>query len=210
MKTIADIKAEFEKIDLRAKEEHEALSMEAFEVYEKMDEVNKILTDLECCVNGEYSTDRYGELIYSVEVPAHLADLPYINDYLTRDYGFLMDDLRLAQHCGPFIGINWNSTSREFFVYDSDTHKEIVSKADLIEEGHPTIKEETYVAAKLEAYQKDKGEFGDIIEVGYYGDYLRHFDTWEYLKETCDSLEDNEAINKIIEEYETYRDNQGE
>ena len=209
MKTIADIKAEFEKIDLRTKEAHEALMLEAFEVYEKMDEVNKILTDLECCVNGEYSIGDYGYLIYTVEVPAHLANLPYINDYLTRDYGFLMDDLRIGQTCGPFIGINWSGIG-SYFVYDHDTNKEIVSKSDLIEEGYPTISLKTYVAAKLEAYQKDKGEFGDVVEVDYYGGYLKHFDTWEYLKEHCDSLEDIAAINKIIEEYETYRDNQGE
>lgn len=199
MKTISDIKDALEVIDNETRKYSQDACNRAMELFKDIPEINKLISDLENMSNGEYSIDDHGELIYSVEVPKEIADLPFINDYLTHDFGHLTgkrhNDLRLAQTCGLFVSINWNC-SREYFVFDHDCNKEIVKKSDLLEEGHPTITDDSYVAAKIELYQESKGEFGDVIEIDYHGGYLKHFDTNRGLSK--------EELKTLINTYEEY------
>ena len=111
MQTVSDLKSKLEDIQNETKHFSQEAAGRAFELLKDLPEANRPLEDLENFKGGEYSFDDFGELIYSVEVPSDVADLPFINDYLTRDFGFLTgkrhNDLRLAQRCGPCITVSW-------------------------------------------------------------------------------------------------------
>lgn len=203
-KNIAPLKAQIESIKRNYDSDLEQVKSELFEIYKHDDEVNKPLRDLECMQGGEYDFDDYGELIYSVEVPSEIADLPFINDYLTRDYASIShhyghNDLRVSQTCGGYIAVNWNHERDCYFVYDQETSKPIIEK-------HEEWMDERYVAAVIELYQHGTGCFGDVVKVcSRYGSYEGHFDTWEYLKEHEDHQYDEKSLKAIIDSY-----NQGE
>lgn len=204
MKTITDIKQALTSIDTESKLYSKEATGRAIKLFEGITEIDKILSDLENMENGEYSFDALGELVYSIEVPKDIADLPFINDYLTKDYGNLTgfghNDLRLSQCCGDYISIDNSGDSRSYFVYDSESNKEIVNKSDIREDGHPTISEDQYIAAKIEMHQLDSGCFNDVIEVDYHGSYVKHFSTFDALGIKTETTK--EFLQNIINEYE--------
>jgi cyclophilin family peptidyl-prolyl cis-trans isomerase len=112
--------------------------------------------------------DEYQMLIYCVEIPSHIADLPYINDYLTRDFAFIPkyegneSQIFIAQACGQPIIINYYCDKNSYFIYDCEEHKEIMRKEPSIE-GNSDISIDAYISAKIEAYQQKTGCFGDVI-----------------------------------------------
>jgi hypothetical protein len=86
---------------------------QAFELYETCPEIQAVERQLENVTGGEYSFNDFGDLCYLVEVPKELRDLPFINDYLTRDFASIWptalscgNDLYIYQTCGPCITIN--------------------------------------------------------------------------------------------------------
>lgn len=219
MKTLSDVKSiaahlnlKIEAIALHARIERQEIDEELFKLYDEASEIQKVLKDLENCQNGEYDFDSFGELIYLVEVPKGIRDLPSINDYLTQDYANIYpharscgNDLYIFQTLGDYIGINWNADTRgrQYFVYEG--RKEIIAKSDILEEGHPTISEEDYVRARIELYQREKGEFNDVVEVDRNGGYSKHFDM--KLSTTDDINLDaptDEELKKLINDYENY------
>jgi hypothetical protein len=172
MSNLKNIK-KLEKLYNETKNYSEENAKKAFKILEKMPEVLKVLEDLESMQNGKYSFDECGELVYTVEVPNEIADLPFINDFLTRDFGFLTgkkhNDLRLGQFCGPCITIDWNHGRNSYFIYDHETRKPVIEKR----EEYMTLE---YVSAVIELYQNKQGVFNDIVEIdSYYGFYNKHF-----------------------------------
>lgn len=205
MKTISDIKDELIKLDDSTKYFSSSVTLEAFELFKDIPEIDKLTRDLENMRNGEYSINEYGELEYSIEVPSEIADLPFINDYLTRDYGHLTgkkdNDLRLAQSMGGFISVNHEHDKGEYFVYDHDSNKPII-------ETRKDWMDNRYVAAVIEFYQHETGCFNDVIEIcSRYGSYEKHFNTFKELNIDVDHFTeiDSKDLLKIIESY-----NQGE
>jgi hypothetical protein len=197
MKTISDIKLELEAIDGESKTFSQEASDRACKLFEDIPEINKLLVDLEMMRNGEYSIDESGELIYSIEVPKEIADLPFINDYLTKDYAFLTgkkhNDLRIAQCCGEFISVDWNHERDCYFVFDHESRKAIIEK-------RLEWMDERYTAAMIELYQHNKGIFGDVIEINSrYGWYEKHFDTFEALGIKSELTKDD--LERIIKSY---------
>lgn len=41
--------------------------------------------------------------------------------------------------------------------------------------------EDNYIAAVLELYQRKNGVYNDIVEIDYYGGYVKHFNTYQNL-----------------------------
>jgi hypothetical protein len=207
MRTITDIKQALIDINNESKEFKKDAAERAFELFKGIVEIDEVFNDLENFQNGDYSFDDSGMLVYSVEVPKEIADLPFINDYLTQDYqhliGYGHNDLRLAQTCGDFISINTSGDSRSYFVYDSESGKELVKSSDIKKEGHPTISENQYIAAKIELHQLESGCFNDVVLVDYHGSYVKHFNTHEYLRGEVTK----DMLNDIIDTYETEEEN---
>jgi hypothetical protein len=180
----------------------EKLEKKAFKIFETIDDVNKIVSDLEQVKNGEYTIEDDGMLAYRVEVPKELRDLPFINDYLTREYGYLTgkshSDLWLTQCCGGFIAVNLNPERGCYFVYDSERSKPIIEKRE-------DWMESRYVAAVIELYQESKGEFGDVIVVNSrYGYYEEHFSTFKHLE--CETQLSKKELQAIVDSYESKRE----
>jgi hypothetical protein len=205
--TVGDIKAQVQDLDRQSKSFSESIAKDIFEQYDKVDEIATILRSLENCEKGHYSMDEYQMLIYCVEIPSHIADLPYINDYLTRDFAFIPkyegneSQIFIAQACGQPIIINYYCDKNSYFIYDCEEHKEIMRKEPSIE-GNSDISIDAYISAKIEAYQQKTGCFGDVIEVDYYGGYNRHHKRHESVTE--------ENYQSIIDQFEQSNNNEEE
>jgi len=108
----------------KAEEAEEEMEAKIIPLYKKCPEINKLMSNLENVENGEYSIDCDGELIYSIEIPEDIADLPMIEEYLTEDFGHINrghNEKRLCQTMGGFISINRYSDSRTYHVFDHDS-----------------------------------------------------------------------------------------
>jgi hypothetical protein len=192
--TIADISAQAYHINKSLEEVKASISLELHELYSKSDDINGVLKKLENMEGGEYHINEYGDLTYLVEVPQDIANLPEINDYLTKDYAFIHPrarrserDLFIGQSCGEFISVNYYA-ERSFFVYDNDNRRAVIEK-------HEDWMSDQYVRAIIERYQRAQGVFGDVVKVGYHGEYLSHFET---LGENLTDIQ----LGDLIEGYE--------
>jgi hypothetical protein len=185
------------KLQDEQKHFNQELAKKAFKIFDTMPEVEKIIRDVDNCERGEYFIDEDNMLAYRVEVPKELRDLPFINDYLTKDFGWMTGkdhkDLWFTQCCGDFIAINRSHGAREAFVFESSSGKTII-------QNNESWMEDEYIAAVIEKHQQEKGEFGDVIEIHpHYGTYLRHFHTLRHLGQTEQAKEE---IQRIIDKYE--------
>lgn len=198
MKTITDIKQDLENLNNETKHFSKENAKKAFELFDSIPEIASLLTDLENMRNGEYSIEESGLLFYSIEVPKHIADLPFINDYLTQDYfnltGHRHNGLRLSQCCGEYISVAWNHGRNSYFVYDSELGHGIIDNQE-------EWMDEKYVAAKIELHQKQRGVYNHSIRTcPRYGSYEEHFDTFKALG-TQTELSELELLT-IINDYE--------
>lgn len=199
MKTIADIKdlviEANERIESKIAEERAEMREKVFKLYDQVPDISKVITRLENMEGGQYHINDYGDLIYSVEVPKNIRELPLINDYLTQDFASIYpsartcgNDLFIYQNCGEFISVNFYAYRNSYFVYDHETRKLIIEKET---KGMPL----EYIRAKIEKHMRKQGVFGDVIEMGYHGEYLRHFET--KLGNATD-----EEVNAIVDAWE--------
>jgi hypothetical protein len=173
--SVNDIRLKVLELEKEVTEVKDSLLKEIFEEYDKVDEIKKILIDLDNCVNGKYEFDSNGELIYGVKIPNNIVDLPFINDYLTQDCAFIPQDMGhhseiyVAQNCGKCISVNYSHDKDCYFVFDSGYHKAILIK-------NLSWYDHIYVSAKIEEYQNSIGVFDDIVIIdSYYGSYCKHF-----------------------------------
>lgn len=213
MKNIDAIKEQVTAMDIEYTEKREKDILDSqeklFKIYDEVEEIQKLLRDLENVVNGEYVINAHW-LEYQIEITIDILSLPQIEEYLTKDFGHLGEHTYLdfghlgentyvCQSIGSYIGVNRSGGSHSYFVYDSDNRKEIVKRSDILEEGHPTISEEQYISAKIALYQIEQGEFNYVIEVDYYGNCIKQFDF-----EGIEDFENTAPLLKIIDEYENY------
>lgn len=185
------------RIEQASKRYDESLARKAFKLFDANKKVSgivsKLARDLENCEGGEYSFDDDGDFIYSVEVPDEILEYPFINDYILHviEYGHLMgkkhNDLRIAQHLGAPITVNWDHEKGDYFVYDRESRKVIIDKRQ-------EWMSESYVAAKIELYQLQRGCWSDVVEIcSRYGSYEKHFNTHKVLNGKV-SKEELEAV----------------
>ena len=193
MKTIADIKENVELLALTHRHARMETKSKIFEYYKDVAEINKLISDLENVQNGQYEIDNFGELIYSIDVPKHIKELPEIGDYLNQDFGHYYDG-KISIGMGGFISINYSRDDRSYFVFDHDSRKPIINER--VKREHPTISEDDYLRAKIELYQRKLGEFKDVVIVDYYGGYDKHF---EFMSDS--ELTDKE-LQEIVDQYE--------
>ena len=197
MKTKLNALQKLGKLQDEQKLFNQELAKKAFKIFDTMPEVGKIIRDVDNCERGEYFIDEDCMLAYRVEVPEGLRDLPFINDYLTKDFGWVTGkdhkDLWFTQCCGDFIAVNWNHGAGvdQYFVYDGSTGKPIIAERE-------DWMDETYVSAIIERHQQTAGVFNDVIEVNArYGYYEDHFS----LKGISVGI-DNQDLDNIISKYE--------
>jgi hypothetical protein len=143
--TVNDIKGKVEALDKQCKNHNEAIQADIFEQYGEVEEITNILKDLENCEKGHYSFDEHQSLIYCIKVPNHIADLPYINDYLIQDYGFIPqhegghNELFIAQSCGQPITIDYSASrmTGSYFIYDHEEGKPVMKRKPDMEDCNP-------------------------------------------------------------------------
>lgn len=199
--TLSDIARKVERIKIQIKKLKETSMEELFETYDKVDEITKLLTDLESCQNGEYDFDEDDNgLIYAIKIPVDIVDLPFISDYLTKDYAFIPkykgyhNEIFIAQSCGQCIAVNFNHDSNCVFIFDRNCHEIILSN-------YLSWHDDIYISAKIEEYQQEKGEFNDVVIINsYYGSYVKHFEssvevTEENYKDIIKKYEDKHLNN---------------
>jgi hypothetical protein len=174
--------------------ELEMLKEQLFALYDKDKKVIEFLNDAENCNNLDYSIDQYGELVSFYSPKFNLAGYPYFNEYISQNHFGSWDSKNeiLIQCHGEYIAINWNCSSREYFIYDN--------KKPIIKDKLEWM-DEKYVAAFIAQYQNEEGIFGDIIEVDYYGCYVKHFNPMDYLAGLVENLDDKKGLQKIIDNY---------
>ena len=190
MKTI---QAEAYRINKALEEVKASNSLELHGLYDSSEDIKNLLTKLENMIGGEYSIDDYGHLVYLVEVPQDIANLPEINDYLTKDYAFIypharksQKDLWIGQSCGEFISVNFYHERSGHFVYDHETRTPIISNRE-------DWMTSQYIKAMIEKHQRKTGVFGDVISLDYHGGYNSHYSILEdYLSDVgLDALIDS-------------------
>jgi hypothetical protein len=172
-----------------------------FDEYDRVEEITVIKSNLENFKEGKYEFGDDGELNYGVKIPETIVDLPFINDYLTQDYGFISKtmgshkEIYVAQYAGACISINFSHDSKSWFIYDQETRKPVIEKK-------LPWHDNTYIGALLEEYQTDKGVFNDIVIIdSYCGSYCKHFQrpeevTLENYKEIIKQYEDKHLNNE--------------
>ena len=199
MKTINDIKDNVELLammDRNARVESEKkYKSKIFAYYDEVKEIRDLINKLENVQDGFFSIDNFGELIYCLEVPKHIRELPDIGDYLTQGIGTYKDGL-FCQFMGPHISISYNRDC--YFVFDHDRNVSIITNRP-VRHAH-LITENQYLRAKIELYQQLKGEFCDVIVTDYYGGYHEHFNMFDSDNKTI------EQLKEIIEQYEANED----
>ena len=175
---ISDLAPLFEKLETVNAENNraeEAVKKQLFKAYESLEEIKALISSGENLEHGEYNFNNHCEFCYQIELSDSIKSLPYIEDFLTRspEYGPFWVDLKnnlLEVNLISPITVNWNHNNRCYFVYDRDAGKCIINsfKEDCKED-------ETMARLMIEKYQRDSGEFGDVIEVcDRYGQYLGH------------------------------------
>lgn len=211
MKNLHDLLPEVQRIrDVFEQKRDDAINeaVEAlFPLYDEAPEIQKIRTDAENLEHGEYFFDGLGDLCYRVPIPKEVRTLPFIKEYLTQDFGVIDDD-HLSQGCGDHISINWYAGDRAYFAYDSSTGHAVpgLEERPKDKEGCPIVPKD-YVKAKIEMTMRGKGIFGDVVEVDYYGGYMRHYDlSWPQKGENLDAMTEEELTN-IINTYENFEEN---
>jgi hypothetical protein len=184
--TVNDIRNKVFDLKNQIENFEDSKQKEIFLEYDKIEEIKKVLSDLENFVGGYYSFDECGELIYRIKIPRSIIDLPFINDYLTQDYAFI-DNKFLATGCGECIAINY-SHGKSIFIFDRSAHVKILEK-------NLAWYDEIYISAKIEEYQKSIGVFGDVVVIdNYYGAYCKHHERHKEVNES--------NYKEIIERYE--------
>ena len=203
MKNLSDFMSKIEALDSDFKKHEETLKLDLFEIYSQVPEIISLLSNVENAKNGFYFFEDFGFLSYGVQVPAKIADLKFINDFLTEDY-FHIDrghsghnDLILSVTCGQAITIDY--TSKNTFIYDHEENETIIEK-------YENWMSQEYLAAKIELHQLKTGIFGDVVEIDYYGQYKKHFNTFEALNIKTETT--REVLLQIIEKIEKMQENE--
>jgi hypothetical protein len=203
MKNLSDFMAKIETLEGDFKEHEESLKRELFKIYAQLPEISSLFSQVENQENGFYFFDDYGFLCYGVQVPAKIADLKFINDFLTADY-FHIDrghsghnDLVLSVTCGQAITIDY--TWKNTFIHDHEENETIIEK-------YENWMTPEYIAAKIELHQLKTGVFGDVIEIDYYGNYSKHFNTFEALNIKTETTKEKSL--QIIEKIEKEQENE--
>jgi hypothetical protein len=202
MKNLSDFMAKIETLEDDFKEHETSLMRELFEVYSQVPEITDLFSQVENQKDGFHFFDDIGFLCYGVKIPAKIANLKFINDFLTQDH-FHIDrghsgpnDLILSVTCGQAITIDysWPCT----FIHDHETNKTIIAK-------YKEWMSPEYIAARIELHQLETGIFGDVIEIDYYGHYGKHFDTFKALNIKTEATK--EKLTQIIEKIEKTQEN---
>lgn len=203
MKNLSDFMSKIEALDSDFKKHEETLKLDLFEIYSQVPEIISLLSNVENAKNGFYFFEDFGFLSYGVQVPAKIADLKFINDFLTEDY-FHIDrghsghnDLILSVTCGQAITIDY--TWKNTLIYDHEENETIIEK-------YENWMSQEYLAAKIELHQLKTGIFGDVVEIDYYGQYKKHFNTFEALNIKTETT--REVLLQIIEKIEKMQENE--
>lgn len=202
--TVNDIKEIVLTMEKKIDSINETVMKEIFEEYDKVDEIKKVLSNLENFVDGRYEFDECGDLVYGVKIPDHIVDLPFINDYLTQDYAHISKDMGshneiwITQTCGECIAVNYSHSKNCSFIYDQNNTRKVVIEKNL------EWMDSKYITAKLEEYQTVAGCFGDIVVIdNYYGSYCKHFESDKEVNES--------NYKEIVKQYEDkYLNNEDE
>jgi hypothetical protein len=208
MKNLSDVRALAARADqiyqAQVQKSQAAHQAQLFPLYEQCPEITRLLNQLENGKGIEYFIDgSVGDLMSYIDVPSEIMALPEIEEFfevlhpwahLDRNYQ------RLEQCHGDFIYINHHAGRRSPALARWSTGDIILRYDQLIEDGHPTITEDEYIAAKVELAMREKGYFPAIVELDVQGGYLRHFRT--HLGHIGDN--DLTQIQKIVDDYENY------
>ena len=192
--TVNDIKEKVLGYKKDAENFEESKQKEIFEEYDRVDEIKKVLTDLDNSIGGRYEFDEMNELVYGIKIPDNIVDLPFINDYLTQDYAFIHKfsannkEVCLAQNCGEVIAVNYSHDSKGYFVFDRDERQVVIdNKLEWMDS--------KYISAKIEDHQTRAGVFGDVVVIdNYYGSYCKHFERDKEVNE--------KNYKEVIQQYE--------
>ena len=172
---ISDLAPLFEKLETVNAENNraeEAVKKELFKAYESLEEIKALISSGENLEHGEYTFNNHGEFCYQIELSDSIKSLPFIDDFLNECGPFWVDlknNLLEVNLISP-ITVNWNHGRNSYFVYDQDNRKCVINSFKNDCNG-----DETLARLMIEKYQRDSGEFGDVIEVcDRYGQYLGH------------------------------------
>jgi hypothetical protein len=192
--TVNDIKEEVLSYKKDLENFEEGIKKTIFEEYDKVDEIKKVLNDLDNSIGGLYEFDEMNDLVYGIKIPDNIIDLPFINDYLTQDYAFIHKfsgnnkEICLAQNCGEVISVNYSHDSKGYFVFARDEREVVIDKKF-------EWMDSKYISAKIEDHQTGKGVFGDVVVIdNYYGSYCKHFERDREVNEN--------NYKEIIQQYE--------
>lgn len=203
----ADILTKIDSITTQAHSEVEALKKSLFELYDSTPIIKEFLNRVENIDKPDsYQFNSFDGYLESVFEPTfNVKDFPFIDEYFNENFIGHYDSKNnqfLVCH-GPSITVDWNHDRNSYFVYDRESRKPIIESRRSIE-GHPTISENAYVAAKIAQYQNKQGVFNDVVVIDYYGHYLKHFDLMAPLiGHGIENLDDKARINDLILTYET-------
>lgn len=203
MKNLSDLMPLIENLKTTLENEENEVKSSLFELYDSSPEISGLFKSVENCKNGFYFFDDFG-LCYGVPVPEKIAVLPFINDFLTQDFHHIdkgyrdQKEIVLSQSMGPAIAINHNHGRGEIFVFDQESGEIIIEKK-------LSWMTEKYLAAKIELFQHKWGCFGDVVEIDYYGGYLKHFDTFKALEIKTETT--REILTQIVENAEKNEEN---
>lgn len=172
---VSDLAPLFEKLETVNAENtraEKAVKEELFKAYESLEEIEALISSGENLERGEYAFNNHGEFCYQIELNDSIKSLPFVDEFL-REHGPFWIDLKnsiLEVNLISPITVNWNHTNRCYFVYDRYNQKCIINsfKEDCNED-------ETLARLMIEKYQRDNGEFGDVVEIdSMYGSYRNH------------------------------------